>query len=141
MHSRRRRGVHRVGWAPRPRARPGSPPTRLPAEVHGHRGRATEWVPRGAVHADGGEAREEDLRQLVHRLRVAVEEAARGRKQWLEPPTVIMSNVKRARPHGGLHDGPQVHTKIIGPHEPLPQAHWYAIYFISATSAIESDGT
>jgi hypothetical protein len=96
-------GVHRVGWAPRPRARPGSPPTRLPAEVHDHRGRAAERVPRGAVHADGGEAREEDLRQLVHRLRVAVEEAVRGREQWLEPPAVIMSNVKRARPHGGLH--------------------------------------
>ena len=39
-------------------------------------------------------------------------------------------------------DGPQIHTKkIIGTHEPLPQARWYAIYFISATSAIESDGT
>ena len=25
--------------------------------------------------------------------------------------------------------------------EPLPQARWYAIYLISATSAIESDGT
>jgi hypothetical protein len=31
--------------------------------------------------------------------------------------------------------------KIIGPHEPLSQARWYAIYFISATSVIESDGT
>jgi hypothetical protein len=31
--------------------------------------------------------------------------------------------------------------KIIGPHEPLPQARWYVIYFISATSSIESDGT
>jgi hypothetical protein len=38
--------------------------------------------------------------------------------------------------HAGLHDGPQVHTKIIGLHEPLPQARWYAIYLISATSAI-----
>jgi hypothetical protein len=28
-----------------------------------------------------------------------------------------------------------------GPHEPLAQAHWYGICFISATPAIESDGT
>jgi hypothetical protein len=34
--------------------------------------RAAERVPRGAVHAHGGEARQQDLRQLVHRLRVAV---------------------------------------------------------------------
>jgi hypothetical protein len=121
MHSRRRRGVHRVGWAPRPWARPGLPPTRRLAEVHGHRGRAAERVPRGAVHVDGGEAREEDLRQLVHRLRVAVEEAARDREQWLEPPTVIMSNVKRARPHDGLHTGRRWATRwASGPHE----NHW-----------------
>jgi hypothetical protein len=28
-----------------------------------------------------------------------------------------------------------------GPHEPLAQAHWYGICFISAIPAIESDGT
>jgi hypothetical protein len=43
----------------------------------------------------------------------------------------------------GLHDGMGLRStqKIVGPHESLPQARWYAIYFISAISAIESDGT
>jgi hypothetical protein len=67
---------------------------------------------------------------------------------WLEPPAEIRSRPwLEIRSHGRLHagqwaarwDGPQIYTKIIGPHEPLP--HVCAIYFISATLAIESNGT
>jgi hypothetical protein len=58
--------------------------------------------------------------------------AAGGRGPWLD-----------GRLHAGhwaaRWDGPQIHTKIIGPHETLP--HVRAIYFISATSTIESDRT
>jgi hypothetical protein len=38
-------------------------------------------------------------------------------------------------------DGPEIHTKNRWAARTAAQARWYAIYFISATSAIESDGT
>jgi hypothetical protein len=38
-------------------------------------------------------------------------------------------------------DGPEIHTKNRWAARTVVQARWYAIYFISATSAIESDGT